>query len=178
MPEKKVLITFNARNENDQQLFCRDLAESIAESNEIDQLRIKNEFKQPVQINKTVIITPKEETIKSPKVKRLVNYSNETECINSYSKLKTCMTSLSSSSSTSSYSPSSSSSSSLTKRVLNNKPAMNHVLKRTLSNSLLDLSGSKLCLNKQIGQGLQRTGSECSIVNVTVRIMNLYTFIF
>jgi hypothetical protein len=31
MPEKKVLITFNARNENDQQLFCRDLAESIAE---------------------------------------------------------------------------------------------------------------------------------------------------
>lgn len=31
MPEKKVLITFNARNENDQQLFCRDLAEAIAE---------------------------------------------------------------------------------------------------------------------------------------------------
>ena len=31
MPEKKVLITLNARNENDQQLFCRDLAESIAE---------------------------------------------------------------------------------------------------------------------------------------------------
>lgn len=31
MPEKKVLITFNAKNENDQQLFCRDLAESIAE---------------------------------------------------------------------------------------------------------------------------------------------------
>lgn len=31
MPEKKVLATFNARNENDQKLFCRDLAESIAE---------------------------------------------------------------------------------------------------------------------------------------------------
>lgn len=31
MPEKKVLVTFNARNENDQQLFCRDLVESIAE---------------------------------------------------------------------------------------------------------------------------------------------------
>lgn len=31
MPEKKVLITFNARNENDQQLFCKDLAEAIAE---------------------------------------------------------------------------------------------------------------------------------------------------
>jgi IQ motif and SEC7 domain-containing protein len=31
MPEKKVLITFNARNENDQQFFCRDLAEAIAE---------------------------------------------------------------------------------------------------------------------------------------------------
>jgi hypothetical protein len=31
MPEKKVLVTLNARNENDQQLFCHDLAEAIAE---------------------------------------------------------------------------------------------------------------------------------------------------
>ncbi len=37
MPEKKVLITFNARNENDQQLFCRDLAESIAEVRDLIQ---------------------------------------------------------------------------------------------------------------------------------------------
>jgi hypothetical protein len=33
MPENKILITFNARNENDQKLFCRDLADSIAEVN-------------------------------------------------------------------------------------------------------------------------------------------------
>jgi len=46
MPEKKVLITFNARNENDQQLFCRDLAESIAEANEMEHLRIKIEMEK------------------------------------------------------------------------------------------------------------------------------------
>lgn len=204
MPEKKVLITFNARNENDQQLFCRDLAEAIAESNEIEQLRIRNELDKFKPLG---LATSKDDkspytSLSSSKVKRLVyeteslnttpsastntttvaTNTNNNQTSSNYNKLKTCMTSLSSSSSTSSCSPSSSSSSSLnnnntnsksnqTQTNLSSKPTVNHLIKRTLSNSLLDLSGSKLGLNNttQLSKPIQRTGSECSIVNVTVR---------
>ena len=44
LPERKVLITFNARNEHDQKLFCDDLSEAIAESNEVELIRSKSEL--------------------------------------------------------------------------------------------------------------------------------------
>ena len=43
MSDKKVLITFNARNKNDQHLFCKDLSDAIAEVNLLKLIRrIKN----------------------------------------------------------------------------------------------------------------------------------------
>lgn len=43
-PENKVLVTLNARNENDQQLFCKDLADSIAEVSEKKIKKSNKEF--------------------------------------------------------------------------------------------------------------------------------------
>jgi hypothetical protein len=44
--DKKVMITFNARNRNDQRLFCNDLSDAIAEANEIEALRVKAELEK------------------------------------------------------------------------------------------------------------------------------------
>ena len=113
------------------------------------------------------------------KVKRQ-NYPNE----NDMSKLKNCLTTLSASSSTSSCSPSSDSSASscvLTPKkpqLIDSSTNRNNLLKRTLSNSLLDLTGSKMCLNSlnQMGHSLHRAGSECSIVNIPV-IIYFFSFL-
>lgn len=42
--DNKVLITFNARNEHDRCKFAQDLEESIAEMDEMEQIRIEHEM--------------------------------------------------------------------------------------------------------------------------------------
>lgn len=42
--DSNVLITFNARNEHDRRKFGQDLEESIAEMDEMEQIRIENEL--------------------------------------------------------------------------------------------------------------------------------------
>lgn len=44
--ESNVLITFNARNEHDRRKFAQDLEESIAEMDEMEQIRIENELER------------------------------------------------------------------------------------------------------------------------------------
>ncbi len=179
MPEKKVLITFNARNENDQQLFCRDLAESIAEANEMEQLRIKTELDKfktnslTNKINSNQIashLTDANACLNEPGKTRAGNKtgdiktktkSNElkqlqgTEVINSSSK-NLCL----------SVSPPSKATTAVSDGF-NNK-----IRKRTLSNSLLDVNslaggnsgGASMHTNGSKPFALQRTGSECSLM--------------
>lgn len=44
--DNKVLITFNARNEHDKCKFAQDLEESIAEMDEMEQIRIECELEK------------------------------------------------------------------------------------------------------------------------------------
>lgn len=44
--DSKVLITFNARNEHDRCKFAQDLEESIAEMDEMEQIRIESELER------------------------------------------------------------------------------------------------------------------------------------
>lgn len=44
--DNKVLITFNARNEHDRCKFAQDLEESIAEMDEMEQIRIESELEK------------------------------------------------------------------------------------------------------------------------------------
>lgn len=44
--DSNVLITFNARNEHDRRKFGQDLEESIAEMDEMEQIRIENELER------------------------------------------------------------------------------------------------------------------------------------
>jgi IQ motif and SEC7 domain-containing protein len=44
--DNKVLITFNARNEHDRCKFAQDLEESIAEMDEMEQIRIETELEK------------------------------------------------------------------------------------------------------------------------------------
>jgi PH domain len=44
--DSKVLITFNARNEHDRCKFAQDLEESIAEMDEMEQIRIEYELER------------------------------------------------------------------------------------------------------------------------------------
>lgn len=172
MPEKKVLITFNARNENDQQLFCRDLAESIAESNEMEQLRIKTEldkFKPNNTIRKKINMSQitthlntdkNDSTITSSKTKTTKSSSNkdskhDNETVNKSSSFMAPPQNMP------------------TPKLSSN--TFNRLHKRTLSNSLLDLNincsnqnspSSKNLLNRNTTQPitLHRTGSECSLM--------------
>ena len=53
----------------------------------------------------------------------------------------------------------------------NSKLVLNHMLKRTLSSSLLDLNNSTNLNQTSIGKSnIQRIGSECSIFNIPVCI--------
>jgi hypothetical protein len=92
MPEKKVLISLNARNENDQQLFCRDLAEAIAECNEIESIKSKSELdkfkiQKPVFYNFTSITPDSYETINSTSsINNLNQSSSAMKTTNRYTK--------------------------------------------------------------------------------------------
>jgi IQ motif and SEC7 domain-containing protein len=44
--DNKILITFNARNEHDRCKFAQDLEESIAEMDEMEQIRIETELER------------------------------------------------------------------------------------------------------------------------------------
>ena len=183
MPEKKVLITFNARNENDQQLFCRDLAESIAESNEIEALRIKNELEKYKPNNFTKLNESNTSQVVPGKINQCNNSIKPSKSVtietkpvsNRHSSDSTASSVKSSSSNASSTGISTSNlPSAKVKRLAfsndsdyasndNSKPnvcnsptspissrnnltqSQNTLVRRTLSNSLLDLNGSKIC---------------------------------
>jgi len=159
MPEKKVLITFNARNENDQQLFCRDLAESIAEANEMEHLRIKIEmekFKPSSSINSNNNNTVNK--LNSSQIET-ANFNQEIKSVSStstsVSKNKGCNDSKNvfsgsrtvpkkASCGFSSMAPPATPS-------IKQPNSLNRLHKRTLSNSLLDLNSnveSKSCFSK------------------------------
>lgn len=183
MPEKKVLITFNARNENDQQLFCRDLAESIAEANEMEQLRIKTELDK----FKTNSLTNK---INSNQIASHLTDANT--CLNDSGKTKQSSAKTGDMKGTRNKSSANNCSSldtppgAKTATTNNGFNGNNKLRKRTLSNSLLDInsvsSSSKSSASKQSGSKqltLQRTGSECSLMtNNTVVIFYLFLYFF
>jgi len=146
--DKKVLVTFNARNRNDQRLFCSDLSDAILEANEIEALRIKAELEKK-KLNTSLKFIDTD--VLNADLNKSVSKANETV--------------LNATISNSNFG-NSRKQESKSLRVLDKSLVPS---KRTLSNSLLDLSNDKSTIYANPSNTIltHRTGSENSLNEIS-----------